>query len=553
MDDISVRPSRRKLMLAMGVIAALVVAAWFGLRWYRRAEARDAARRHWASLSMCLLGEPLAPNETMSARLRNVFLATPAAAPGTPRDPASWPDRCSAYSRKLAQAGRDLGDTGLEELADAASLLLDHEPERLERLADAIRSRGLDRGSPQADVPRPVTPARPVPGDALDVLGDEYYLEGTTWAVTGRPTFLLQGRGERRRLCAYVPGDAAGLGELVCRDLAESIPWPTGANVALIPSEEGVRPLINMFLQGERTGLYDALSGKRLVAGPILDGFGQKDGTVLALVPGGERSTELIRMASGGAISKAELEHARVQVARPWLAGDWLLWLERHEQGLVLLGRPVSQGAVAVRIGRIARTELTNMTRPAETCRAGDTWVVAVQGPDETAVFFRHADGWSGPFVTAEAILGRGLLTCGDREAVFTWLGSADDESAERVVYRVRCSPDGCKTATTTLQGLGREAVAIDLGGSVLVAWVPRDIAGQGSVRARVAPIDKLAAATDIVLLDDSLHGGISAVQGRAFPAGTQGIILVHDRGYRPLAITAAGQFGPIPVRIEKP
>src|SRR5512146_17023 len=99
------RQRRTQALVAGGALvltAGLGVGTW---QWTARAAEREISVA-WGWLSACMLGEPLAPNESARARSRRIQLAYVS----MPRSAeARWPGRCQKPAHQLYQHLRDHG------------------------------------------------------------------------------------------------------------------------------------------------------------------------------------------------------------------------------------------------------------------------------------------------------------------------------------------------------------------------------------------------------------------------------------------------------------
>lgn len=192
------------------------------------ARARTEAAPHWAALSRCLVGEPLAHGERASSRMRRIYLALPRADQrAVAADPTAWPGRCAAEARALTDALRTarasdakLGDLAATSIGVWTALTSGRMPGSVDAL---FRAAG-DARLPEVDAPSDVDAPPPLTLPDRAML-EAHALEGPNVRVVEADDHRVLLRGERDLLCGLdadertfachvVPGDAGALSGL---------------------------------------------------------------------------------------------------------------------------------------------------------------------------------------------------------------------------------------------------------------------------------------------------------------------------------------------------
>ncbi|MFO0604617.1 MAG: hypothetical protein U0324_15650 [Polyangiales bacterium] len=132
-------------------------------------------------------------------------------------------------------------------------------------------------------------------------------------------------------------------------------------------------------------------------------------------------------------------------------------------------------------------------------CRMGDATAAAAYGEDGRALVLWARNG----ALTARAVEARpGAFACHDGRLRLAWYTNVP----RPVVHALTCTADGCAAAEGAFvftEVAPRLAVA---GDRVLAAYTQD---GAEGLRYRFAPLDGLAAAPEVVVFDDSAHGGV--------------------------------------------
>jgi hypothetical protein len=146
-------------------------------------------------------------------------------------------------------------------------------------------------------------------------------------------------------------------------------------------------------------------------------------------------------------------------------------------------------------------------------------------------------------------------FTCRDEEATFT---SLDRDT----IRQARCTAKGCAVEASDPFSLpwdsGRPNRVSDVDGIPILVGIGMTpgpvIAGSvTTVRMRLAELDKIARAPDVVLLGDAAHDGVDVTDIHLYVRRGAALVLVttEDRApFRAIAVAPTGKFDP--VRVEK-
>jgi hypothetical protein len=145
------------------------------------------------------------------------------------------------------------------------------------------------------------------------------------------------------------------------------------------------------------------------------------------------------------------------------------------------------------------------------------------------------------------APLPRYAFNCDESSAAVTWRSPAGET---QIINEVRCSAEQgrCVHRSAKLSGLDVKTwwtattLRADGGEKVLLVW--RD--GEGLLRARLAPLDQLAAAEDVLVMDSAEHGGPTTLDLEAVYGRTAAVFLFRGKGFHALRFGADGTFEPL-------
>jgi hypothetical protein len=333
--------------------------------------------------------------------------------------------------------------------------------------------------------------------------------------------------GKHRAACRRLPvrTAAAGMGQLLAAD-------------------RGARPLLAA--PGPPAGgelwphdVFDPETGRRLLAIPDRPrgGYSWRDGTAVVLsADARDSSPALFWIAEDGPGEPLRVPSpsgATQMLAGPQLCFDELVWAAAPEQGapqLFTLRLDPQQTELGAPL-RVGPTGPLGADLALEACRTESMLAVLARGRAEgystrVALAFRDERGWSEPEQATVPSDWFGL-TCHARTASLSWIDAQHEQRLDPGtrpgspvrgtyrVHRIRCHAGGCRHQHAELE-LTRHSrasryVVGDLGEAVMVLWR----SPLGDVRARVAPLDRLAEAPDAALFDDEQHGGFAWELGR--------------------------------------
>jgi hypothetical protein len=540
--------ARRKRSRRTVVLLLAVFAIGFGGATFRRTSRRLDAIRHasraWSAYSGCMLGGPLAPGETVPVRLRRMELSLPGAAGAATsgRDDASakneWPSVCARHAQELDQVivsdhlEAEASFRPLHELAARAAQnpTWSAEPSLAGELWAAAGAAGLDAQPPEAGSKAP-PPAHP--------------LTVATLLPLPLPAGMLGEREEtldpRNALVLFSrPRDPA---TLLCAFGLPRPPGPAAKPMAEVRCEDGLGVLAD---RSTRPASFVRTQKDHFDSFELVRAREGGEPRVLAL-------SSDIRAAS---LFGDQLVYVKPGPARP----DLLFARDAARDGP--LGDPVPLGELEAGAHELAACATGEATiarvRSYQSDRAGR------HGNQSASSFAFHdpaaaPDGAAGAPGSAWATAPRAVitdstaaLTCRAREATLTWL---DGDG----IAQARCSPDACTDRTsgalarpwTHMQPL----LAADLDGKALLVGITD---GSGpfseklvhSVRMRLAPLDEIAQAPDIVLWGDAAHEGAAPTALRLVPAEGAALVIVttEDGANRAIRIDPGGQFEPVQV-----
>jgi hypothetical protein len=490
--------SRRWLVMAIGFFAVGVGGTTFR-RMSKRRDALDASAAAWSEFSRCLAGSPLEPVEKLETRLLRMELSLPEAAGATEK--GDWPSRCAPFANQVhrvisqSDLAQQAGYADLDDLAARAAKVVTWglELPLLDELWSAARSLGLavDDRDPRAPPPaHPLTAANlsplPVPSGAHGEAHDS--LDPSKLVVQFSTT-----PGPTSTLCTF------GAGRGVVSDK-------------------------RLLLQGWVRTTTEHFDRFELVR-PRIDGEPRIDA-----LPPGTRAAEIFG---------DELVYVVPGPNDP----DVVFARSAREEGD--LGEPANLGEIRGRAHEFAA------------CRTADALVIRIRsydahlaGHESWAKMAFFADGaWT--TAPKEVVAGNvARLTCRSREGTLTWL---DDD----IVHETRCTKDDC--AEVTSGPLERAwahlspLAAADLDGKVLLLGTthgagPLSASLVHSVRMRIAPIDQIARAPDVVLWGDSRHEGADPSEARLFvgQGAAEVIVTTVDGANRAIRVDAGGEFASV-------
>ena len=340
---------------------------------------------------------------------------------------------------------------------------------------------------------------------------------------------------------------------------------PAGARVLLTVSTVGAPDLLRVRDAGNDSGFYDGTTGQRLLRPRYFDAQAvmRDDGTAELLYAdlAGEGVADrverfrLMRARPGRRPRRHRLAispRARVKLEPERV----LWWIAEHPtdeqrfapRDALFASKLGSQDEPA--LGRDERLgELPLGSRLVGSCASkaiGATLFAAGLKERRFTILFT-VEGEPSRLVDVGRIAGAPSLSCDGSEAVLT-------RQLGRVTSTWRCKPDGCAPAnagplppeTETSGGPPPLAEVAPVGDHLALAW-----SSDGEpLRLRVAPASELHEASDTVLFDDELHGGLEPVALRWLTAEGLAVLLLQDVGRRvyALRVTEGGRVTPVRV-----
>lgn len=579
---------RRLRMLAGGAVVAVVAVGGilaFNAQQERKADERIA--HAFGALSRCLLGPPLEAGETPSLRLRRVQLKASTltdeqrAADGGPR----WPEGCGTYALQLDEALRDAGrGKGDKDLAHAAAalgkLLKDGNAASADLTApvDALWSLApLENVQAAPAVEVPAAPVRADPLDA-DALGRGTPLTQKAFsfkAVYTEPHPGLdlrvlvddQGAAGAPFVCTVRRAEAGAR----CAPLPASIAASKQGLRLLGTADDGAAPLVFAGSRGSE-GIYRADTGEQVERYYAYGGYSAADG-FSAVLGWREKEKELVasRKLPGGTTTQTKIDPP-FRTGNPYYSAQ-MLWdgvmlrgvTKDNRRRLFALGVARSGAVVGepVDIGELAEPGLIQggLDEPPHItgCKTAEAMVVRVKGYDNDFMSFRLGAKWSEP-ISPE--LTGGTLSCSKTTATVTRVEPAGDASSHKTSIRqAHCTSAGCKRQVMRMEQLLHHHLefapkeghvdGVDVGGKLLVVWAAGE---RGGVRMRLAPIETIASAPDVILYDDMLRDGKVGTLSTLFDLklfsreGFALLILSTVTGVHGLRIDADGKVTPLAV-----
>jgi hypothetical protein len=591
--EASFRPKRGRVLAALGGGALLLAAAGGVLSWRADVDAREREAVAWGNLTRCLIGvEALPEGGKPSLRARKIQLR--AVAEPYENRPASegeaWPTRCAPPALALQEVFKDTGRLGRdgEALAKGAEALgkklkENNKPsidvfEALDRLWAEAKTIGL---TPRAagDVKAPPAPVEALTLDALEAvppLAKKAFALDTIFAErvpAGVLRLLATSKDlpDAPLLCTFAEGGQSAR--------CEKPPAPVLAaskDLRLLGStEDAARPLFFADKRGDG-GIFRGDTGEKLLALFSVGGFARADGFAAAL--GWDQKDEkkpfvLARGRAGAAPREDRFlpEGVRYVLNDVALLWDHIVW-QRYDSktgARHLMAKKLGEGDDPIKdatdVGKLWDfARVSNYEKAEDTlrgCKTKEALAVLVHGTARDSVAFQVGDRWVSPLQLEGT---GGELTCRGTEATTIRVDTLRGDALWKEQIREdRCTPAGCQPrqvgVADLLHGLRelapgdqRSLAAADLDGKLLVVWIA---GAAGGVRMKLAPIEQIAAAPDVVVLDDMTRGG--EVQRarqlndlRLFVRPGYAVLLLGSSvGVHALRIDAGGQVSPISVK----
>jgi hypothetical protein len=546
-----VTPRRWPVLLVLALVAVLGGGGVaIGLHYGARAErATEAAA--FKALEGCLLGGTPAPGVAPSVAYRRMEIELAVAPPSA----NAWPARCAAHAHALHESKRrsgtheQQGGTALH-AERLGRLLSDPRGGSVYEAVDQLWAVAADEGYEPTPSEDGATPPSWLDVDALAQVDPFSKTRLPLGALSSdrvaSPALHVLVDGARQpgegRLCTLEPPT------LRCTALAP--PLADGALALGGGAEAGAEPLL--FARSGQAGIFRP-NGQAIAELASYGGVARADGSVG--VVGYDRGSSkfvLLRAEKEGEPTRATFPLPGVtddrQVA---LLDDNLVWAT--DDGILSTARILPSGAplgVATELGTIASV------RSFEACRSRDAFFVVAKGAARSALAIDTGDRWSSLIPTRG-----GSLSCAGKEAFL--LRQQVRAGGSGSISLERCTAGGCQAHSLDLDDVfqhnvellpKRAPLALALNGKLLLVWS----AGQrGGVRMRLAPIEHIAAAEDVVVFDDRLEN--ASVSPRSNLLEIRGwvqeeralLFLGTTAGVWALAIDDGGKITPIETRDE--
>ncbi len=551
----TVSAGTRLIGLAVLATAALVaLAVWTRLSGKpdtaRLEAARRAAQPHLAGLERCLLGAPLAIGETASERLRGIVLAEE-----TRGRTAGWPGRCVAHVRAARAVLEPLRreDSRIDRLVAtlfSAQLAIarGRPPKGVDVLVTAIARAGMNGGSAPAGVAAAPTPLRLVRAvDASDAI-----LGGRRDRFLGREAGALWFAGDALRACRpegprVVCGAARPLAPTRSAQPVPTVGAGGDAGVEALALERGGdAPARLRWAQGASDitlgdDVYGVLAqrGGALVlrAGPRRPRSTLPGSVLVESVVGADAPRALGALAVPGSLLRspqlvagfAYVLHADLRARRPGEGpaspgfGIEVAWLPEEADAPLPPPRSLRIDALPAQVlGCVGATGrafalLTDARAPAP-------------APRERAVAVRfYGAAGEARGEAAGALAGTAAVAdcVGDDLALVARAQEVVDGRRVARFTGLRCGAGGCAVAAAVVPTSDVPEVVTLRDGRVLIVY---RAGAAGGLRARVGALSALGAAPEIVLADDTAHGGLESAERWLHRDGDGALLVLATR-----------------------
>lgn len=534
---------QKKVAIVGGALVIAAAAGVFALTKYQTAQADAEISAAWGSFSSCLVGDPLAPDEPASKRLRAIQLTamTLADKDRAPSGGQTWPDRCVRLGhivgeslRGAARAKKDEKDLAYWSEALAKQL---KEPNAyaadLSEAADATWAAAAKEGitaAPPKDMPAPPPAAKPLTADALASIEPlsktSFNLKSLfTEPHPGGPLRILideKGLPGSPFVCTFTATDAK------CKSLPPALAQSQHGYRLLGTADDDAPPLVFAGKRGD-AGVYRADSEAAVTNLYSYGGYSASDGfsAVLGWHEGKDELALIRKPASGAAREdalKPDFKIGNFFYSAQMLWGHLFLRGVTKDDNRRLFVESVERGGDAgvgapIDVGELPEAGLID-GGPDEPphiagCKSKEALIVRVKGYSNEFMSFFVGGKWSAPILVPSI---GGTLSCRKSEAAITRVDVAGAESPWNTsVVERRCTSAGCdfeenvtfqKILGTMLDFAPREARIIgaaDVDGKLLLVWAAGE---RGGVRMRLAPADQIAKAPDVILFDDLIKDG---------------------------------------------
>ena len=574
---------RWKRVAIFGGVGAVALGGgvWFAVK---TIESRRAAAREtdFASLSTCLVGEPLSSGETVEARVRAIQLGVV----GTPKDKRAkaneqpWPLACAPYAHAVSEHFGGASGAGLGASANAVAVAVKGDAGAAAELAPLVAKLFAD-ATQKGLAPRVVAgvPTAPKPLPAL--LSPEafakapVFLSGKFALATVRPEptawkqlrFLIDDKNapEGPLSCSWTGGAGKSV---TCAKVPPAVAQKSPGLTLLGTTDEGARPF---FFAGERgkEGVFPPDGRDKVAALAMVTASARADGSFFGLHKTETRELKLLFAPPTGAPQdKPGLAATEVDGQHAAFAFDTLVYQgpKPGAPGAHLWAKKLGPQALAPEpafdVGELVDAAPADAKEPGiSVCKSAETTVVRVTGGPTDSFAFFTGGRWSAVVKGG----GRGgTLTCRGIDALTTSVtAELEGDRNWATVTQTKCNAGGCAELKIPLRqmifGLAEIApaddkgiVAADVGGKLLIVWSAGLV---GGLRMRLAPAASIKEASDVVIYDGREEGGspglTSFVGMKLLPFGDEALLLLSTTtGVRALRVGVDGSVGPLAVTL---
>jgi hypothetical protein len=513
-------------LVAFVVITAVATTLLFQRGGKKNEPERLRVATEWAAFERCLIGRALAPGERASVRLRRVVLAAK-----PENGPDAWPQRCAKYHKALLD---EMGPQSSlwDELTtlyaiDQGKLWDDMHWFHADHMFDAAKREVV--GTP-GDVSAVPMPPEAAPLTGLPPIADS--LIGADAELTAGEVVRLSFDGERR-VCRLLAGKDAPV-VARCTEWHDAMSRRYASLSEIVPSVDPTDTLLAL-QGGTRLAIHSVATGEQAWAtddryGEDPHGVGA-DGSI-TVVRNGKKGLELVR----GAAAPVALDEPRdVAAAGIRLIGGAAVWTRTRGDRLEIFARDIA-GEAPGAVVRVGDMPIHNTARLTACVTAAASFLALGDGTGRWLAARRGAT-WS----LIEAPDATGRMACAGTIATFTAAAPASKS--------VELSHTVCTESCTTRRAIVNVTsdkdyvAAVPVGDALMLVW------NALGVRMRVAPVDQLETAADVVLFDSNGLLGTGVHSVAAFAVGRGAAVLLETHGpVVGIAVDENGKPSPLPV-----
>jgi hypothetical protein len=555
--------ARRMKRLAVAAVVLVAAAGIGGYVLLKNVEANQAKALgvQWGTLQACVLGDPLKPGETASARVRGVQLTVL----GIPRDQRSkpgelgWPASCATVAAGLSERAESAESGGAELKASAAALskAMRENPNAtgdIGKLVDQVWKDARDaKLQPMLTVGTPAL-ARALALFPRDVLHEPSGLAGEFALASLKPDLAPQKAlrfliDENGLVGGAVLCTASGLPTTVsCKHVSAEVAKHTTGLSLEGTIDPDAQPWIFAGDKGQ-LGIFRPV-GTAALAGDIAVGSTvDKDGSDWLLLHRGASTVptdlELVHAPLTGDVphGRPALDPGEIDaMTDASLAWDWIVartGAKGHPAAHLVARKVGGNGDLGpvVDIGDAAtldRQDREDNQPRFSTCRSGSNIALRAHGSRGDLVTFTTGNQWTAPLALTTR---GGVMTCRGDEAVITLISRVvDEDGSHPTVEQSRCNASGCTVARLAIREMlsGTDVVphesggftAAEINGKLLVVW---SAGALGGLRMRYAALDQLKTTPDELIVDSREDSGQSLVtELRLLPTASGAILFAN-------------------------